>query len=321
MARTLSEIYAEAKAIRDNRLELTEFHNGSKMSIMDAFTWVTSAAIWSFENLLDVFKVDVASDLQNKVNGTPQYYANALLKFQYGDELQMNDEGTQFYYPTVDASKRVVTKVAYAEVNDERVVEENGVKTVYKFFDKDLVLKVATGQAGAYEQLSEEVLTAVKAYMQQIAFAGTHLTIVSRKGDVLIPRLTVYYDGGITENEVYDAVEAALNEFIANLDFDGAVYVQKIIDCIQRVGHVTDVFIDAASSDSNGIFVAQYDDDNNLISDKNGQVQQRVTRFFIPNSGYLKQASDSVEESGLPKWRETIKFIVEKPNTGFLADE
>lgn len=320
MARTLSEIYAEAKALRDNRLELTEFHNGSKMSILDAFTWVTSAAIWSFENLLDIFKVDVASDLQNRINGTPQYYANALLKFQYGDELEMNAEGTQFSYPTVDTTKRVITKVAYSEVNDERIVEEDGVKTVYKFFDKDLVLKIATGEAGAYEQLSEEVLTAVRAYMQKIAFAGTHLTIVSRKGDVLIPRLTIFYDGGVTEEEIYEAVEAALNEFIANLDFDGAVYVQKIIDCLQRVDHVTDVFIDTAASDSNGIFVAQYDDDNNLISDKSGQVQHRVERFFIPNSGFLKQATDSAEESLLPKWRETIKFIVEKPNTGFLAD-
>ena len=60
MARTLSDIYQEAKTARDARLELTEFHNGSKMSILDAFTWVTAACIWSFENLLDVFKVDVA---------------------------------------------------------------------------------------------------------------------------------------------------------------------------------------------------------------------------------------------------------------------
>lgn len=146
------------------------------------------------------------------------------------------------------------------------------------------------------------------------------MTIVSRKGDILIPKVVVYYDGGITEDEMYNAVEAALNSYIANLEFDGAVYVQKIIDTIQRVEHVTDVFYDAAATDYNGVFVAQYDDDNNLISDSAGNILQRIPRFFIPNSGYLKQSTNSGEEAGIPKWEETIKFIVEKPNTGFLAE-
>lgn len=225
-----------------------------------------------------------------------------------------------FSYPSVDVTKRIITKVAYSEVNDERVEDVDGVRTVYKFFDKDLILKIATGEPGMYSQVSPEVLTAVRAYMQKIAFAGTHMTIVSRKGDILIPKVVVYYDGGITEDEMYNAVEAALNSYIANLEFDGAVYVQKIIDTIQRVEHVTDVFYDAAATDYNGVFVAQYDDDNNLISDSAGNILQRIPRFFIPNSGYLKQSTNSGEEAGIPKWEETIKFIVEKPNTGFLAE-
>ena len=128
----------------------------------------------------------------------------------------MNDEGTQFSYPSVDVTKRIITKVAYSEVNDERVEDVDGVRTVYKFFDKDLILKIATGEPGMYSQVSPEVLTAVRAYMQKIAFAGTHMTIVSRKGDILIPKVVVYYDGGITEDEMYNAVEAALNSYIAN---------------------------------------------------------------------------------------------------------
>ena len=68
MARTLTEIYLMAKQRRDERLELTEFHNSSKMSVLDAFTWVSSACIWTFENIMDVFKVDVAQDLQNRIN-------------------------------------------------------------------------------------------------------------------------------------------------------------------------------------------------------------------------------------------------------------
>lgn len=317
MARTLSEIYQEAKAAREARMELTEFHNGSKMSVIDAFTWVTSACIWSFENIMDVFKVDVASDLQNKVNGTPAYYANALLKYQHGDQLMMNDEGTQFYYPSVDESKRVVTKVAYSEVQNELIEDKNGVRTIYKFYDKDLILKIATGTPGNYRQIDGETLTAIRAYMQSISFAGTHMTIVSRKGDILVPKVIVYYDGGITESEMYEAVEAALNDFIANLNYEGAVYVQKILDAIQRLDHVTDVHIDSNGTDHDGIYVVQYDDDNNFITDDKGNVLQRVDRYFIPNSGFIKQSS---EDEGMPRWVDTIKFVVEKPNTGFLAE-
>ena len=70
MARTLTEIFTQAKEARNNYLQLTEFENDSKMSVIDAFTWVSSACIWTFENLLDVFKVDLARDLQNRINGT-----------------------------------------------------------------------------------------------------------------------------------------------------------------------------------------------------------------------------------------------------------
>lgn len=316
MARTLSQIYQEAKAIRDQRLELTEFHNGSKMSVMDSFMWVASACVWSLENLMDVFKMDVASDLMNKVNGTPAYYANALLKYQHGDSLMMNEEGTQFYYPSVDPSKHIVTKVSYSEVNNEMVEEKDGKRTVYKFYDKDLILKVATGEAGAYSQIDGETLTAVKAYMQQIAFAGTHMTIVSRKGDILVPKLTVFYDGGVSASELMSAIESALNDFLTNLPFDGAVYIQKIIDAIQRVDHVTDVYIDETSTDNSGIFVVQYDDDNNMITDEKGGVLHKVNRFFIPNSGYIIQSDTKL----IPRWQDTIKLVVERPNTGFLAE-
>lgn len=306
MARTLTEIYTVAKDCRNQYLELTEFKNSSKMSVLDAFTWVTSACIWTFENLLDVFKVDLAKDLQNRINGNAAYYANALLKYQSGDELEMNAEGTAFSYPTIDETKRVVTRVSYSEQQEEG------------FYDKQLVLKIATGEPGAYERVSEEELLAIRAYFHQIAFAGTHATIVSRKGDVLIPRVTVYYDGAISEEEVYANIENALNDFIAQVSFDGVIYAQKIIDAIQRADHVVDVHISTLSSDLQGIFIAQYDDDNLLIPVEYGSdgsvisYEQKVDRCFVPNSGFLKQSSRSGDEEGLLTWKEAITLKIEE---------
>lgn len=299
MARTLSEIYTTAKETRDSYLELTEFSNSSKLSVLDAFTWVTAACIWAHENLMDVFKVDLAAELQNRINGTPAYYANALLKYQSGDELVMNDEGTSFSYATVDESKRIVTKVSYSEI-----AEEN-------FNDKVLFLKIATGEPGSYSQIESDELLKIKAYIDKLSFAGQHSFVVSRKGDIIVPKVTVYYDGAVEANEVYQNIEDALNNFIDNINFDGIVYAQKIIDAIQTAEHVTDVQIDSEATDKQGIFIAQYDDDNNFIVDSEGSKLQKISRYFTPNSGYIKQSTGTGDEADLPTWAQSIILKLE----------
>lgn len=299
MARTLSEIYAEAKDSRNKYLELTEFENTSKMSILDAFTWVTSSCIWTFENIMDVFKIDLAKDLQHRINGTPAYFANALLKYQSGDELVINEDGTSFSYPSIDETKRIITKVAYFEEDEEG------------FHDKIVRFKIATGKPGAYSRIEENELVAIRAYLNQLLFAGQHAKVVSRIGDVLIPRVIVYYDGAVTEDELYQDIEKALNGYISNIEFNGLVYAQKVIDCIQSVKHVTDVSALSEDTDHLGIFVAKYDDDNHLIQDDHGKVQTKIERYYVPNSGYIKQSSCSGEEEALPLWKDTIILKLE----------
>lgn len=298
MARTLTEIYTVAKQCRDKYLELTEFQNDSKMSILDAFTWVTSSCIWAFENILDVFKVDLAKDLQNRVNGTPAYFANALLKYQSGDDLVISEDGASFSYATIDESKRIISKVSYSEV-----VEDG-------YHDKLAIYKIATGEPGAYARIEEDELLAIRAYLGKILFAGQHAMVVSRNGDVLIPRVTVYHDGAISEDELYTNIENSLNDFIANMSFDGMLYAQKIIDCIQNAEHVTDVEVDRTGTDQQGIFIAMYDDDNNLIEVEDS-VEQRIGRYVIPNSGYIKQSTRSGKEEDLQTWREAITLKLE----------
>jgi len=85
MSRTIKEIYNEAVAERNRRLELAEFASDSKLSVMNGILWVVAAAIYSFETLLDVFAVDISEAINGRINGTPAYYANALLQYSRGD--------------------------------------------------------------------------------------------------------------------------------------------------------------------------------------------------------------------------------------------
>ena len=293
MSRTLTEIYNEAVETRNKYLELTELTNDSKMSIINAFTWVTAAAIYSFETLLDVFTTDIAKTFTQRINGTSAYYANAMLKWQYGDDLIINDEGTAFHYATEDTTKRLITHVSYQEYYNE------------EFKDNILILKVASGEGRSLSQLSDEELIAARAYLNQIKFAGVKCNVVSRRGDVLVPRLTVYYDGAITKEELYDNIDTALIDFIVNMKFDSLVYSQKIIDAIQIVEHVTDVHIDHEDSVEQGIFIAKYNDNNEL-----GPLTKIERKCYLA-SGYAKQSTQQDAESELPTFREAIVIKLE----------
>ena len=100
MSRTIKDIYTEAIAERNKRMELTEFNSDSKLSIMNGLTWVVAAIIHSFETLLDVFAVDISNTINNRINGTPVYYTNALLQYQKGNTLSVliADRTNIFYY-------------------------------------------------------------------------------------------------------------------------------------------------------------------------------------------------------------------------------
>lgn len=293
MSRTLTEIYNEAVETRNKYLELTELTNDSKMSIINAFTWVVSASIYSFEVLQDVFMTDLATIFNSRINGTPAYYANAMLKWQFGDELEINDKGTAFSYASEDTTKQIITHVSYQEVYSE------------DYRDDVLILKVATGEDDALERLTDEQLVAARAYLNQIKFAGVKCNVVSRKGDVLVPRLTVYYDGAVSKEELYDAIDEALIAFIAGMDFDSVLYAQKVIDAIQRVEHVTDVQIDKNAAVTQGVFIAQYDDNDQL-----GELTQIERKVYL-SSGYAKQSTKQGDESELPTFREAIALELE----------
>lgn len=293
MSRTIKEIYNEAVRERNRRLELTEFASDSKLSVMNGVLWVVATVIYSFETLLDVFAVDISEAVNSRINGTPNYYANALLQYQQGDELIVREDGLAFGYAQVDETKRIITQVSYVESTDDSNL------------DSKLILKIATGKKGHPEAIPAAELVPINAYIGKLKFAGTRIEVISTKGDVLVPRLTVFYDGAIPEAEMYDAIEERIREYITGIDFDAAVYVSRLTDTIRAAEHVTDVYIDDAAVPAQGVFIACHDADGHI------QPLQRVGRMTHTTSGYLKESSRKDEESELPTFREAVTLRIE----------
>lgn len=293
MSRTIKEIYNEAIAIRNKRLELSEFSNDSKLSIMNGITWVAASVIYTFETILDVFAIDISTTINNRINGTPTYYANALLQYQKGDDVTVREDGLAFGYAVVDETKRIITQVSYSY------------NTTDPNIDEKLILKIATGQKGNLSEIPQQDLILINAYMRKIKFVGTRIEVTSRKGDILIPRLSVFYDGAVLESEIYDSIEEKLNEYIMNIDFDAGIYVSRVLEAIKKADHVTDVYINTTANPEQGIFLACYDADGVLAP------PQKIPRMMNTTSGFIKQSTGKDEEADLPTFRQSIKLIVD----------
>ena len=261
---------------------------------MNGITWAVAAVIHSFETLLDVFAIDISQVINQRVNGTPHYYVNALLQYQKGDELVVREDGLAFGYADVDETKRIISQVSYTESTDNINL------------DSKLILKVAGGTKGNLSALPSDELPPINSYINKLKFAGTRIEIISRDGDVLIPRVQVYYDGAVPEAEVYDNLEEKLNNYIMAIPFDSSIYTSKIVESLRSAEHVTDVYIDPTGIPEQGFFIASYDTDNHITEAK------KIERVTQTNSGFLKQSTGKGEEKDLPNFREAIKLIIDQ---------
>ena len=293
MARSINEIYKEIVAEKDKRLELSEYKSDSKVSVINGIAWFVSAAIYSFETIMDTFIVDINDIIKDRINGTPSYYVNAALKYQHGDKLKIKDDGLGFGYEKTDETKRIITQASYQESSNPQSL------------DTKLILKVATGTNGKLSPLTEDQLTQVTAYINQIKFAGTYIEVVSRKGDIIIPRLTVFYDGSVMEETMRSALDDALNKFIMETKFNSAIYVSSIVSCLMAVEHVTDVYMDVNAVPQQGMYIVSYESDGTQSEEK------RVGRMTYASSGFLRESSKEGEEKDIPNFRESIVLKVD----------
>lgn len=285
MARSINEIYKEIVAEKDKRLELSEYKSDSKVSVINGIAWFVSAAIYSFETIMDTFIIDINDIIKDRINGTPSYYVNAALKYQHGDKLKIKDDGLGFGYEKTDETKRIITQASYQESSNPQSL------------DTKLILKVATGTNGKLSPLTEDQLTQVTAYINQIKFAGTYIEVVSRKGDIIIPRLTVFYDGSVMEEAMRSALDDALNKFIMETKFNSAIYVSSIVSCLMAVEHVTDVYMDVNAVPQQGVYIVSYESDGTQSEEK------RVGRMTYASSGFLRESSKEGEEKDIPNFR------------------
>jgi hypothetical protein len=249
VARSISEIYDALILEKNNQTQLNalqpnidnaqnllnDLTSPSKVARWRLDLWVVSVGTWIIEVLMDRFKAEVEEIAKNAVSGTEPWYKDQALKFQYGDSLvYLNNK---FQYATLNTAAQIVKRAAVKDVGGQ------------------VIIKVAKLVGGVVTPLSTAELLAFDAYMKKIKFAGTATATVSRAADLLKIAYTVYYDplvlksdGSLISNPSIRPVDAAINNYITNLPFNGELILTKLTDTVQLAQGVVNPILTSAQA-------------------------------------------------------------------------
>jgi hypothetical protein len=175
--------------------------------------------------LQDVFKTDLETIAYNTPSNTPQWTREKVMKFQYDattpQVASLNTTTFVIDYPTINASYQIITRCAI-------VTESN----------RKVSIKVAKSNPPVQLSVFEE--SSLSDYISTWVPAGISFTIINQPSDKLEVAADIYYDGQYS-TVISTNVEEAINNYMANLPFNGVVSNQSIVDAIQAVSGVRNV--------------------------------------------------------------------------------
>lgn len=254
MARTIDEIKQEIGKSYINNIDVRNIYNippqysmrtfdavFSKVSIESLLFYTVAFTVWTFENMLDLFRTEIQTKIDGAVVANKAWWHAQALKFQRGHNLTLNPLTYAWEYATPDTTSQVVKRVAVRE----SLVNETGVTKVK--------LLVVGSNNGIDAPLSAADLNLFRIYTGAIKPAGVVVECISDVANACSISVTVGYNpllidstGKLINSNVHPA-EDAINTFIKTLNettFGGKLYLTKLTDAIQAAEGVVDVRID-----------------------------------------------------------------------------
>jgi len=248
MSRTISEIYNEIIAEKESQASLAgltpdpetalallaALSSSSKVAVWRLWAYITAVAIWTHEQVFELFVIEAEAIAAAAPAGTGRWYQKKVLEFQYGDTLTYVNN--QYIYDPVTPANQIVKRCA---------IQDRG--------DGVVVVKVAKEVSGAPAPLDSTEKTALEGYIAKIKFAGTRVATVSLAADVIDATYTIYYDPIVPIVTLQASLQTAIDAFAANLEFNGEFRLTKFTDALQAVTGVIDpVFASATATPDGG---------------------------------------------------------------------
>lgn len=226
MARTIAAIQQQITDTKNADPTLSaSLTSSSNTAIWKLWTYIVAVCIWTLENLFDYHKGEVDEIINSQKPHTLPWYIMMARQFQYGITLPADSD----VYLTTSVDPAVVIIKYAAAVELTNLVR----------------IKVAKLSGSALAGLSGTELSAFTAYMNRIKDAGVRLQLTSGEPDNLQLQLNIFYDplvlnsagqrlDGTADTPVADAV----NNFLANLPFNGLFVLNNLTIALQHIDGV-----------------------------------------------------------------------------------
>ncbi|MDZ4147881.1 MAG: nucleotidyltransferase [Flavobacteriaceae bacterium] len=240
MARTISQIQDEILVAKAGEPALTALTSTSKVAVWRIWTFITATVIWTLEKLFDIHKAEVQELIANLRPGTPLWYRNKALDFQYGFALLPDSDlfdNTAATQEQIDASKIIKFSAVTEAETESRVI-----------------IKIATEEGGKLAPIAIDRQAVFEAYIAEIKYAGVAVTVINFLPDILKLQIRIFRDPLLIDENGTDRlsggkpVEAALLEYMRELPFNGELVIQDLANKLEAVSGVEIVQVDSIES-------------------------------------------------------------------------
>ena len=221
MARTVQQIKQSMLDAKNADPTLSTLTSTSQTAKWNLYYFIVASCIAIFEQLQDIFKVELETIASTAAPSTPQWTRNKVLAFQTGDVAELNTTTFVIEYPTINTANQILTRCAVVTAPNRTVL-----------------IKVAKSDPPTPVSVGE--LAELQSYVETFNPAGIAFTLINEDSDKMEVAATIYYNGQYSA-VIATNVEAALNSYMANLPFNGVISTQSVVDAIQAVEGVISV--------------------------------------------------------------------------------
>lgn len=241
MNKTFEEIFSELLAEKDKRPALVGLNSNSKVAIWKQLFEVFSWVLYNFSRAAMLHLQEIRDLIANQKVFNLRKYRSEALRFQYGFDLV--EETDQFKTTYMEAGVEV--EATQEQIEESKIVKYAACSRVIDNGRAKIVLKIAPENLD--EVFPPDVMVSFSQYIEEIAPAGDHVTVVNYLPDMLKFGFTIKVDplvlnaSGMSILSATYPVQTAIENFLKNLPFDGELSIQKLEAAILAVDGVLDL--------------------------------------------------------------------------------
>lgn len=227
---------------------LVDLKSSSRVARWRLLVWCVAVAIYSFDVLLSLFRIEMTAMIAKGKYGTLPWYPVMAKEFQYGDTLTWT--GTEFAYPVIDPNKQIIKRAAASSAPGT------------------VILKIAKYVAGVNTKLNVAEEAAALVYFNQRVPPGIIFNLINTDPDEIKTYMKIYVDPSLLNPATGEMIatpgtfpaEDAAKGYIDSLNdaFNGVFEMDKYINAIQNAVGVTDVYLISAAARTGVIAYAAF---------------------------------------------------------------